>query len=69
LRVIKTMAQRLGLKFLDLDAARAHARKLVQQNRASIEVVATELLRRRRMTGAEVAALLPDIRTATLWVA
>jgi hypothetical protein len=51
------MTRRLGLKFVDLDAARAHARQLVRLHRAEIGVVAAELLRRRTMTGDEIAAV------------
>jgi hypothetical protein len=40
------MVRRLGLKLLDLDAARGRARELVQLHRPAIETVAAELLRR-----------------------
>ena len=41
---IRAMAQRLGIRFIDLDGARAHARQLVRLHRPAIEVVADALL-------------------------
>jgi hypothetical protein len=70
LDVIKTMARRLGLKLLDLDAARGRACELVQLHRPAIEAVAAELLRRRTMSGDEVGALLSTVTAPrSLWVA
>jgi hypothetical protein len=52
---------------VDLDAARANARQLVRLHRAEIGVVAAELLRRRTMTGDEIAAVLGVTVAVDLW--
>jgi hypothetical protein len=59
--------RRLGLKFLDLDAARSKARALVRLHRPAIEAVASELMRRRTMTGEEIAAMLGATVAVDLW--
>jgi hypothetical protein len=46
-RVIREMTRRMGIRFLDLDAAQNKARKVIRLHRASIEAVADVLIERR----------------------
>jgi hypothetical protein len=55
---IRAMTRRMGIRFLDLDAAQSKARKLVRLHRTSIEAVADVLIERRSLSGAEIAALV-----------
>ena len=65
--VIRAMARHMGIRFLDLDEAKNKARTLVRLHRPAIEVVASELLRRRIMTGEEIAAMLGTTVAPDLW--
>ena len=67
--VIRAMTRRMGIRFLDLDEVKNKARILVRLHRAEIGAVADVLIERRSLSGAEVAALVPDVRAAPLWAA
>ena len=71
MQAIRSMAHRLNLDLSPnrLEEFMERARRLVEDEAASICLLASELLRRRRLDGREIAALVPiGEHAATLWV-